>query len=140
SEEASSPLPISTVSKGTPATLLRYMHDNRIFSDNPKKSSEMAFQRGGNDSLRTIQRELQVLRAVGLVGGNAQDGYYLPEWMRTQDLEAIIKQNQELNFPSPTNEQIESIKIRISERTGVSYKELFQDQLSVEYGGKAARL
>lgn len=85
--------------KGTPATLLRYMHDNKIFSDNPKKSSEMALQRGGNDSQRTIQRELQVLRAVGLVNGNGQTGYYLSDELRNTDPEEIIRQNPELSSP-----------------------------------------
>ncbi len=90
------------------------MHDNRIFSDNPKKSSEMALQRGGNDLQRTIQRELRVLRVVGLVEGDAWSGYYLPERLKTHNLETIIEQNPELNLPSPTDEQVGDIKMRIA--------------------------
>jgi len=105
-EETSSPI-ISPVPKGTLATLLRYMYASRIFSDNPKKSSEMALQRGGNDSLRTIQRELQVLRAVGLVEGDGRTGYYLSEWLKSTDPEEIIKEGEALSIPNPSNEQLE---------------------------------
>ncbi|MCX5694400.1 MAG: hypothetical protein NT014_04650, partial [Candidatus Omnitrophica bacterium] len=102
------------ISKGAPATLLRYMCVNKIFSDNPRKSKEMAGKRGGNDSLSTIQRELRILRIAGLVDGDSRVGYYLPEWLRGVNIEDIIEENQELEFPDSSEEQVNRVKERIN--------------------------
>ncbi|MDD5130115.1 MAG: phosphoglycerate kinase [Candidatus Omnitrophica bacterium] len=101
------------VPKGAPATLLRYMAAHRIYKDNPKKSKEMAGQRGGNDSLRTIQRELSVLQAAGLVEGNGRSGYFLLEWLKHIDIEVMIQENPVLDSPGAGKDDAYWIKERI---------------------------
>jgi len=102
---------------GSSATLLRYMKEQRIFSDNPKTSAEMALQRGGNDSQRNIQRELRVGIDTGLILGDSRSGYYLPDWLRNMDVGEIIKQNPELDIPEPSEGQIKAVAARISNMT-----------------------
>lgn len=94
------------VPSGTPATLLRYMRKNDIFNHNPKRSSEMARKRGGNDSLRTIQREIYALKKAGLVMGSPRRGYFLANWMKTMDMDEFIRQNPGLNKASPDEQDL----------------------------------
>jgi len=102
--------------KGTPATLLRYMYANGIFEDNPKKSIELSGQRGGNDSLRTIQKELQILKEVGLIEGSGRAGYYLSAWLKNISPEKIIEDSPELSNPSMSPEEIHVVNARVLSR------------------------
>lgn len=97
--------------KGAPDNLLRYMHANGIFSDNPKKSKEIA--EGRHFSQRTIQRELEALLPTGLVEGD-RNGYYLPEWLRDMDIEDVIRANHELGSPSLHKD--EKARARVTEK------------------------
>jgi CheY-like chemotaxis protein len=104
--------------KGTPATLLREMFANGVFSNNPKSSNELtkiAEERRDNNSRRTIQRELKVLQGVCLVENTRQDTYYLPEWIKTYGADTIIRQNPELDLPAPSEKEIKAVRSRISD-------------------------
>ncbi|MDD5771532.1 MAG: phosphoribosyltransferase family protein, partial [Candidatus Omnitrophica bacterium] len=101
------------IPKGTPATLLRYMYDNNIFINTPKKSKDMAGRRGGNDSLRTIQRELRTLRLLGLIEGRGRSGYCLSGWIKGVDLERLIKEIPELDTPDLSMELIDRAREKV---------------------------
>jgi len=107
---------------GAPATLLKYLfgyRDNEpnqappIDSNNPKLPRDMAKQRGGNDSLSNIYRELAPLEGSGLVEGGKGKPRYLTELALRLGVEEIIRQNPELNLPNPSEEQINAVVERI---------------------------
>ncbi|MFH1846136.1 MAG: helix-turn-helix domain-containing protein [Candidatus Omnitrophota bacterium] len=104
---------------GTPATLLKYMYDNKIFKDNAKTAMDMAGQRGGKDSLSTIYYELNVLRRVGLAIKSGTR-YYLREEAIEMLPETIINENPELNIAYPSEQEKTRMKERL--KTGFSPK------------------
>ena len=96
-------------SEGNPATLLRYMFGYRdgsrgqaepIIKTNAVMPKDMAKQRGGNDSLSNIYRELAPLEKAGLIEGNKGNPRYLPDWVLKLNPEEIIRQNPELSRPN----------------------------------------
>ena len=95
--------------KGAPAALLRYMHKNGIYKESGKTSLQLARQRGRkNDSRRTIQKELKVLIAAGLVKKDGNN-YYLSDSIKDIDIEELIASNSFLEKPSPSAEDIAPI-------------------------------
>lgn len=94
---------------GNPATLLQYMFGYRdgmpgqaepIGKTNSVMPKDMAKQRGGNDSLSNIYRELAPLERAGLIEGNKGNPRYLPDWVLKLNPEEIIRQNPELSRPN----------------------------------------
>lgn len=86
---------------GAPATLYREMYWNGVFSDAPKTAKELATPGARNRSLRTIQRELAVLRLVGLVEGNGRAGYWIPDRLRSIDPDILLYHVSILEQPDP---------------------------------------
>jgi DNA mismatch repair ATPase MutS len=101
--------------QGNPATLLRYMFANNIDKDRAVMPKDMAKQRGGNDSLSNIYRELAPLERAGLVAGDKGNPRYLPDWVLKLNPEEIIRQNPELSRPNLCEDMtaMESISIRV---------------------------
>jgi|GEM_PF-1779510 len=110
--------------KGSSATLLRQMFNDKVFADDPKKSADMALKRGGNDSPRNIQRELRVLQALKIVEGD-EDGYYLAGWVRDGGaaiVDRIIKENPELDRAEPSKEELRAVEARLIETAEVKVR------------------
>ena len=109
-------------SEGNPATLLRYIFGYRdglpgkaepISRANATMPKDMAKQRGGNDSLSNIYRELGPLEKSGLVEGDKGNPRYLPDWALKLNPEEIIRQNPELESPAPDDQQKQNVGIRV---------------------------
>ncbi|MBF0216628.1 MAG: hypothetical protein HQL30_06500 [Candidatus Omnitrophica bacterium] len=99
--------------RGTPAALLKYMHENPVFFGSPAKAAGMAGKRGGRDGIRTIHRELKFLREIRLVERNAE-GYYLAGWLEGVDIKEFIKQNPLLDKAPPSSGAMpQDLKARI---------------------------
>jgi len=89
---------------GCPASLLREMLKDSIYEDKPKTSKQFALERGGLEKLRTIQREIQILKEIDLIEGN-RNGYYLPAWLRNIDIEEFIVKHPALSKADPSDDE-----------------------------------
>lgn len=119
--------------RGTASELLKYMHENKIFKNNPRKSKDMANKRGGSDSLRTIQKEVMVLRRTGLVEGDGKNGYYLKDWlseMNENDIYWLVVHAMALTYPNPDDSQIQQAahRVRQFEEEHLKEKRLFKER------------
>ncbi|NQT07285.1 MAG: UPF0489 family protein, partial [Candidatus Omnitrophica bacterium] len=100
--------------EGTPANLLRHMHENEIYSDNPRKPGIMAQERGLSYS--TINSERKILEAIGLIERDGTEGYYLPEWLRGVDIDKAIPILRLLDGKASLSEDEKKEVIAIVER------------------------
>ena len=98
--KSDNPTECSDFEQGNSAALLRYMFANGIDGNNALMPKDMAKQRGDNDSLSNIYRELVPLERAGIVEGGKGNPRHLADWVLGLDPEEIIRQNPELNLPA----------------------------------------
>ncbi|MFQ5953329.1 MAG: hypothetical protein ACE5JK_08040, partial [Candidatus Omnitrophota bacterium] len=122
---------------GSPATLLKYMHEHGIDVNNPRRVVQMANKRRGNDSFSMVQKEIRVLREAGLVerikkkkGKKVYVYHYLPGWVMKLGPEEIIDGIPELEEANPIKKvkEIRSKAILMKEKANADAESPVQSE------------